>query len=524
MKKSISRFLIYVLTSIYVVSCSSFPKTVSFRGLQSGGNGYRRAVRSLDGKSFFSDYIDEGLAYDDEVGCSSIQNYFYNDGTYYDYEQLDELVEQTISMAQNLDSEAELFIPDELDVFSEDVVVTSFDGFQNICSGDFEEETRKTRIYYWGYIDNKLSEYEYDAIISHDTNILNIFVPGIGGDSTHWTNNGEESNHGSDNCTIYLREDSLPYLVKEYYSSSAYVIRPEFSEKTKRYENKCASIGDKNKDCTLTFLNIDDAALKNGSVLLYEDLYHSTSKTEDYYKCFKEYMEYLSELYPEVRFNLFGHSRGGDINLMYATEFPDMVNMIFSLGTPYYCPTLAEISTFVNGLPDWGVFNSIKSFLNGCGLGHLEAYESLADDGAMRSMRDNWNNLTDKADLYALGYGFGFNFSICFEIFGLTFRIDIPISIPWDVLVSANNAMAAPESYVKFNILGYEFEFYAALVHEDAVDVAKRIFINIDMDDILDNVFESKKYLSSPGAPAVPHYMETLYPKTIEEVMRRLVQ
>ena len=60
----------------------------------------------------------------------------------------------------------------------------------------------------------------------------------------------------------------------------------------------------------------------------------------------------LQELDPEnelPRINLIGHSRGGITNLQYALDHPQIVDSIFSLGTPYLGSTMASIDNFILG-------------------------------------------------------------------------------------------------------------------------------------------------------------------------------
>ena len=43
--------------------------------------------------------------------------------------------------------------------------------------------------------------------------------------------------------------------------------------------------------------------------------------------------------------NLIGHSRGGLTNMQYALDHPDLVDNMYSFGTPYIGTTLAEFET-----------------------------------------------------------------------------------------------------------------------------------------------------------------------------------
>lgn len=46
------------------------------------------------------------------------------------------------------------------------------------------------------------------------------------------------------------------------------------------------------------------------------------------------------------KINLIGHSRGGLTNLEYALDYPEYVDSLISIGTPYFSAPVAEIAAW----------------------------------------------------------------------------------------------------------------------------------------------------------------------------------
>ena len=101
----------------------------------------------------------------------------------------------------------------------------------------------------------------------------------------------------------------------------------------------------------------------NHILLLFSPSYarYSTEKT---YKEFHYAMDEFSELYDDTynimpKYNLIAHSRGGIINLLYATEHPYNVSKIYSLGSPYNGVSLAYDKTFLQAIGLIDVLNEM---------------------------------------------------------------------------------------------------------------------------------------------------------------------
>lgn len=105
----------------------------------------------------------------------------------------------------------------------------------------------------------------------------------------------------------------------------------------------------------------------------------------------------LRELDPEHKFprvNLIGHSRGGLTNLQYALDHPDLVDSVFSLGTPYVGSTSASV--------DYHILGSI-----GLGFTPNPGERDIVDPdiyfGYMNRWNDNYDSLYKNIKVHALG-------------------------------------------------------------------------------------------------------------------------
>jgi alpha/beta hydrolase fold. len=92
------------------------------------------------------------------------------------------------------------------------------------------------------------------------------------------------------------------------------------------------------------------------------------------------------------RINLIGHSTGGLINIMYATEHPFNVASVFSIGTPYWGSNLGSVNNFKT------IF--YNNLLNSDGG------KDLQDKESQQQLRDAWSraiNINPTINAYALG-------------------------------------------------------------------------------------------------------------------------
>lgn len=201
-------------------------------------------------------------------------------------------------------------------------------------------------------------------------------------------------------CNIY---------VGKFYSSSSFnlfkIDKDNYAliEKNNNSENEETGIED-NDDASANESNVlpDNKIIDNSKhslVLLHPN---KPSGPNDYiYSQFdimaSTVVSALRELDPEHKFprvNLIGHSRGGLTNLQYALDHPDLVDSVFSLGTPYVGSTSASI--------DYHIMDGV-----GHGFSANPGERDIIDPdiyfGYMNRWNDNYDSLYKNIKVHALG-------------------------------------------------------------------------------------------------------------------------
>ena len=176
--------------------------------------------------------------------------------------------------------------------------------------------------------------------------LLTVLTPGLGSSASHFANFTDNDDNyyyvtdknNIDNCLCQKAKNKVRILYAKTNLSKA-------------------------KDVTQYFIDdYRDDEIKH-TIVLYE--------TEDAYESndlsYQEFDEVISRVVYDIKksnndilpkINLIGHSRGGLINLLYALDHPDMVNQIFSIGTPYNGSSTAKIDVELN---DCNIGSSINS-------------------------------------------------------------------------------------------------------------------------------------------------------------------
>lgn len=83
----------------------------------------------------------------------------------------------------------------------------------------------------------------------------------------------------------------------------------------------------------------------------------------------------------KVKINLIGHSRGGVLNMMYATDYPYNVDGLFSIGTPYIGTSIAPLNDLVGD-----AFNLADLIESPGGT-------EIVNKGYTSTLKENWQNM-----------------------------------------------------------------------------------------------------------------------------------
>lgn len=500
--------IILVLALMSVSLVIAFPRNTTKQiKYASSTSEYTKVLRYQD-DFIYEDAVKDISKTDNILSDSTLMDNFMVDDDEYKYEgsELSAIKKYILNIARQYDSNASFTIPNNFDYDDKYMCSTTFDDFERFTSttADFSNTYSILRSKYEEKIEqgNKDDSSKSETIKKKENvEIINVLVHGIGGGNHHWSNNGTRE--------FALRENTIPYMLKQHYNSDVYLFSD--SKITKYLANE---------DLKDKFTSEIPCDFTNGAVIVYEDNKNTENFTNEYYDIFKKNINEILNVYPNAKLNLFGHSRGGNINLLFATEYPLKVNNIYSIATPYYSPVLSNIDEFVQNAADSSkIMSEVKNFVDSIGLNHIDAYASLSNEEYMKNMRQNWNALDTKPNLYTLGYNFGFGYSCFIKILWFTIRIDIGLIIPWDVLVGSNNACGLPASTFNLNYLNNNYLIAATSDNSEPLEAKERKLINIPASYILDILVNNKNYLkSAPDNYCVPHNLETMYSKTISTI------
>lgn len=228
---------------------------------------------------------------------------------------------------------------------------------------------------------------------------ITILTPGQGGDESNYTNY---------NGTFLYDNSSLVESIRNRYNGDVYLARMSSSNC-----NDSTSF----KDFTLYLcergLRIDESNYYNyvltevtsiqnydkHSIILFSPYfaneYHNIAYSELESFIDSILYDYLINIGRIPKVNLIGHSRGGLLNLMYATNHPYNVCSMISIGTPYSGSALGQLNALVNAV---GLSAALK-----CHSG-----KDILNVSIQNELRNNWNqmiNSTPDANINALAVG-----------------------------------------------------------------------------------------------------------------------
>lgn len=245
-----------------------------------------------------------------------------------------------------------------------------------------DEETKKHNFNY-GYRYN-LGEKNNNAVDDGDP-LLTVITHGLGVGASCWSNDNEEIedfayDHDSiitslaqkSRCNIYWWDyDNLGGA--SFYDITEVVYNGIESGRSMLYTSgrKINHISSISRHSVLIFEASEHAMIGGNENVYTEFNYAVSSVVYDIKKLNGNKLP---------RINLIGHSRGGLTNLQYALDHPDLVESIYSLGTPYLGTTIAALANELN-----------PSFLD-----TPEAAHDILSSEVYLKYLNNWNNNYEK--------------------------------------------------------------------------------------------------------------------------------
>lgn len=258
--------------------------------------------------------------------------------------------------------------------------VHAYENYDRILSSantfDYDTEHLPNQSHY--KMDQRNSNYVDNEVL------LTVINPGLGGDISHFVpiydTNGEMIKVSDKNNIVSALSECMDNKVIIKYAKMDYFsIRIE--------------------DITQFFIDEYEYNSSYHTIVLFETAYAYDTNDDVYSQFDKAVSKVVNEikenndgLLPKV--NLIGHSRGGLINLLYAMDHPDMVNQIFSMGTPYVGSTTAKIDVEYNNCEI------------GSGDESTAGEEDIVNEELYNSYRNRWNenyNLYKNIDVHSMG-------------------------------------------------------------------------------------------------------------------------
>ncbi len=258
-----------------------------------------------------------------------------------------------------------------------------------------EEITRKTDIDIEYGTEDKYNSVSFDTenkredvIVSDDAPQVTFITHGLAGRAAHWSNNS-----GSPDWEFAYSAGSIIDLLQQKADCNIYWVHFTSINDFDLIQLDNDNYGN---DSQVYIDNITDNS--KHSIVIFDG--HNTWQSNDY--IYTQFNIMASKVVLDLqaldannelpRVNLIGHSRGGLTNLQYALDHPDLVDSIFSLGTPYLGSTSASIDNYI---------------LGGALTNNSVGEDDITDSEVYLDYLDQWNNnytrLYQNINVYALG-------------------------------------------------------------------------------------------------------------------------
>ena len=232
------------------------------------------------------------------------------------------------------------------------------------------------------------NDYRYD--FSKPTNIpvntgnanITVLTHGLNGTASHWSNDGN-GNFAYDENSIINRLYNLYNEVNVYLLKFKEINNFELIDLTTQINsnldntnfdtkgNEVNSIVDISKHIIIIFEAYEYNEEKNVDLSSNDDIYSQFNYGIS--NIVYQYKQLNNGVLPRI--NLIGHSRGGITNMQYALDHPDLIDSIYSIGTPYCGSTTASIDAL------WlHIFSDAKG------------KDDIIDEKIYTNYMNNWNN------------------------------------------------------------------------------------------------------------------------------------
>ncbi len=184
-----------------------------------------------------------------------------------------------------------------------------------------------------------------------DTTPITVFTPGLGTMAEGWSGN---LNAEGELVFGYNSKSIITRMYNDYFNTDCNVMLIQVDTCNAYFYDINENVSNKKVIYHGTDnLDFRKHNFSKPTIVVFET--YQNSESNDYvYTQFNyaistllyEYKKYLGAL---PKLNLVGHSRGGLINLMYMLDHPDLVNSVFSIGTPYFGSTSASVDMMFGG-------------------------------------------------------------------------------------------------------------------------------------------------------------------------------
>lgn len=243
-------------------------------------------------------------------------------------------------------------------------------------------------IYTFDFATYDLSKRIAGNVVSKNPPQVTFVTHGLGGSAGHWSNDGNSNNFAYETnsiiellkqkaeCNVYIADfdkinNNIEFVLYQVTDDKGYY----FKNNNKNNLIKVDKITDNTRHSIVLFQAFDPDGPND---YIYMQFNLMASKV----------VSYLAELdanHELPRVNLIGHSRGGLTNLQYALDHPDLVDSIFSIGTPYVGSTSASIDVhildgyFAGGPGEDDIINPDKytDYMNRWNDGYNEFYSNI---------------------------------------------------------------------------------------------------------------------------------------------------